>query len=171
MGWTCLHQHPQHGEWKGEEQVNSLVKRRKSLTHYCCGQNRIGFQNWKYFITSLVIGSQRRQACKHFAKRGEKEVSQTDITPAPLLLTSMPPLPSCHCRLHPVPLVRQKAAQGLEVTKEWLLSAAPWFPCFLCTGREKNPNAIMLCLFYLNLSHTLTANRCICFPDWWRPCN
>ena len=42
---------------------------------------------------------------------------------------------------------------------------------FLCSGRENNPNASMLCLFYLNVAYTLTANTYLCFLDWWRLCN
>lgn len=151
MGWTCLHQHPQQGEWKGEERVNSGQKMGKSLTHYCCGQSRLDFQNWKHLITNLGIGNQSKLVNSLW--KGEKRGFPNWQSP---LLTSMSPLPSCHSRLHPIPLVRQQAAQGLGVTTE---CCSPWFPC-VCSGRENNPNAILLCLFYL-IYHTLWQQICI----------
>lgn len=66
------------------------------------------------------------------------------ITPAPLLLTSMSPPPYCHSTLHPVPLVKQKAAQGLRVMTEWLLSAVPRFPRIFSALAERT-NLMLLC--------------------------
>lgn len=66
--------------WEKRGRASKLMgqKTGKSLTHYCHGQNRLGFQNLKHVITNLGIGNQRRETCKHFGKSPFLPFSQTE---------------------------------------------------------------------------------------------
>lgn len=120
-------------------------------------------QTWlselKTLITDLGIGNQRREACKHFVKGGEKVVSQTDhhtSTSSPDLHVSTAFLLQ---QVTPSPFGEAKGSAGAWSHKGVVaLCCSLVSMCFLCSGRENSPNAIMLGLFYINLSYILTAN-------------
>lgn len=165
MGWTCLY-HSRASE-KGKRS-KLIVRRQGNPSLIIVVAKQTWLSELKTFNYQFGYWEPKKTSLSSLWKGEKRGFPKLTIIPAHLLLTSMSPLPSCHNRLHPVPLARKRQHRDLESQQSGCSLLLLHFHVFFALAET---TILMLCLFYVYLSYILTANRYLCFLDWWRPCN